>query len=70
MDGQLVFTLIFIGLAGGYLLHRGRRTWISLKGGCSGGCGCARGTTPEQKQPALIPVEQLVLRHRSKRLEE
>ena len=66
MSGQLLATVIGIGIAGAYLLSRGWRAWRGLKGGaCAGGCGCSK-ATPAETQPAvvLIPPEQLTMRPR------
>jgi hypothetical protein len=58
MDWQLAITAIVITLAGAYLAWRGYAEWRASKGGCAGGCGCAKA---EQK-PAIIPVDQLTMR--------
>jgi hypothetical protein len=61
MDWQLATTCFVIGLAGAYVVRRGWRNWRASKSGCGGGC-CDKATAPAQ--PALIPVEQLVIRQR------
>ncbi len=64
MDWQLTFTCVAIGLAGAYVFARGWRSWRGTKTGCGGGCGCAKRKNAQQPQPALIPVDQLVMRRR------
>ena len=65
MDAQLLLTWMAIGLAGTFLLLRGRRTWRALRGGasCGGGCGCPK---ESQAEPTLIAPEQLTMRQRAK----
>ena len=60
MDGQLIGTLIVVGLAGAYLLQRGWKTWRGLRGGgCSGDCGCAE-TRPANEAKTLI-IDKIVM---------
>ena len=61
MDWQIYLTGFLVGAAGVYVLLRGRRAWRGMKGGCGGGCGCAK--SAETKKPTvLIAPEQLRLR--------
>ena len=51
-------TLVYAG----YLALRGWRTWRGLKGGCSGGCACAKSET--KPTLTIIETEKLMLRQR------
>ena len=65
MDWQIIVTSSAIAVAGVYVILRGVRVWRGMKGGCSGGCGCAKTGEPEvKKQSAIIAPEDLVLRKR------
>ena len=72
MEWQEVVTWLAIAVAGVYLFWRGGRSWRGMRGGCSGGCGCAK--VPSQGQvkthPAIIAPEELVLRRRPPRVGE
>jgi hypothetical protein len=72
MDWQHVITWSAIAMAGVYVSWRGRRAWRGMRGGCSGGCGCAKATGESQAktQPAIIAPEELVLRQRPPRVGE
>jgi len=63
MDWQFTFTIGAIVFAAAFILWRGRRTWQSLRTGCSGGCGCAK--SGEAAVPGLIAPEKLTLRRTS-----
>jgi len=63
MDWQLLLTIGTIGIAVGYLTWRGYRILRSTRGGCSGGCGCAKLEMKESPSPpGLIAPDQLTLR--------
>jgi hypothetical protein len=63
MDWQFLFTWIAIGLAASYVLWRGWQTWRSLRrGGCSGGCGCAKTPAATNTPAVLIAPEDLIIR--------
>ena len=66
MDWQLVLTWSAIAVAAVYVLWRGRRALRGTKGGCSGGCGCAKTATggDAKAQPAIIAPEELRMRQR------
>jgi hypothetical protein len=72
MDWQDVITWFAIAMAGVYVFWRGRRAWRGARGGCSGGCGCAKATSEGQAKtrPAIIAPEELVLRQRPPRAGE
>ena len=59
MDWQLAMTWIAIGLAVGYVGRLGWRIVRGGKGSC-GGCTCAKPV--QATAPALIPIDQLVVR--------
>jgi hypothetical protein len=64
MDWQLLFTCVSIAVAGGFILWRGQRTWRSLRGGCSGGCGCSKSAPSAKSESTLITPEQITLRQK------
>jgi hypothetical protein len=63
MNWQLLAVVGIIIAAAGYLLRRSWLTWRGSKGGCGGGCGCAK-TAETNGSATLIPLEQLTLRRR------
>ena len=68
MDWQL--TVVALSVAGA-VVYLGRQTWRTWSAKGCGGCGCggkkASAGTPGQAAPlALIPVEHLTLRSRSR----
>jgi hypothetical protein len=72
MDWQHVITWSAIAMAGVYVFCRGRRAWRGMRGGCSGGCGCAKATGESQAKThtAIIVSKELVLRQRPPRVGE
>lgn len=72
MDWQNIITWVAIAMAGVYVFWRGRSAWRGMRGGCSGGCGCAKATSEGQAKthPAIIAPEELVLRQRPPRVGE
>jgi hypothetical protein len=69
MEWQEVITWLAIAMAGVYVFWRGGRIWRGMRGGCSGGCGCAKAPSEGQVKthPAIIAREELVLRRRPPR---
>jgi hypothetical protein len=67
MDWQLPLVVVIVAGAAGYLSRQAWRTWSGKKSGCGGGCGCGKTGAPSTSNgsAALIPPEQLTLRHRS-----
>ena len=66
MDWQLLLTSVAIAVALGYVGWAARRAWQSSRGGCSGGCGCAKAKPEVKSEPALIAPEQLTMRQSSR----
>jgi hypothetical protein len=62
MDWQHILTWFAIGVAGAYVLWRGRRVLRGTKTGCGGSCGCAKPASQAKTPAVLIAPEQLVLR--------
>ena len=64
MDWQLFAVVVIVAGAVGYLA---RSTWKSIAGrkSCGSGCGCsAKPATSSNGSAAVIPLEQITLRHR------
>jgi hypothetical protein len=64
MDWQFTLTCLTIAVAGGFVLWRGLQTLRSLRGGCSGGCGCSRAAKEVEKPVTMVAPEELSLRKR------
>jgi hypothetical protein len=65
MDWQLVVVGLAVAAALGYLVRQSWRTWAARKGGCGGGCGCAKAPAEEANGTVtIIPSEQLTRRLR------
>jgi len=66
VEPQLIVVALLVAVAAVYIARKTLRTWAgSKKGGCSGGCGCARGverSIPERD--VMIPSEQIEVRKR------
>jgi len=60
MNWQLAVTIVFVAIAGLYLVRRSWRTWFGRKAGCGGGCGCA--SKPSETVSALISTDQMLAR--------
>jgi hypothetical protein len=66
MEPQLIAVLALVAVATAYLLRRSIRTWAGTKkGGCGGGCGCARAAqVADPAKDLFIPSDQLTVRKR------
>jgi hypothetical protein len=69
VDAQFLITLVLIGAASVFLLHRSWRTWHALnRGGCPGGTCCGKERPTDTKAaPVFVPSERLTLKIMSKK---
>jgi len=62
MDWQFLLTCVTIAAAAGFVVWRGVKALRSLRGGCSGGCGCSKSSQETKSPKTLIAPDELTLR--------